>query len=264
MRDEARGFCPFNDIAIATDLLACIGLPRVAIIDIDAHHGDGTQALLYDREVLKISLHQHGGRYFPGTGSVDEVGWGAGYGLSVNVPLPQHIGEDAYIDAFGGVVPAAIRAFGPDILILNFGVDGHYADRLSQLQLGTAAFRAIAATIHALAHEVCDGRLIVTGSGGYNPDVVATCWSVLVATLTGALMVPSAVCESMLGPGPSALAGQSSASLRPFREASAWPSQFEGLRDNPPHPDPAAARQGRLVGRIVTDQVLSLRLQRPT
>ncbi len=264
MRDQARGFCPFNDIAIAADLLATFGLGRVAIIDIDAHHGDGTQTILYDRDVLKISLHQYDGKYFPGTGLVEEVGWGAGYGLTVNVPLPRYIGEDAYVHAFCAIVPPAVRAFDPDVLIVNFGVDGHYDDRLSRLGLGVSTYRAIGATLHALAHEQCDGRLIVTGSGGYNPRVVASCWSVLVATLTGVLSAPDGMIDAMLNVNVSGRGEEMSALLRPLRATSAWPGPFAVLRDDPPAPDHAAVIQSSGVINTVTNHVLPIRLTRQT
>ena len=259
MRNQARGFCPFNDLAIAADLLATLGLPRVAIVDIDAHHGDGTQELLYDREVLKISLHQYDGKYFPGTGSIAEVGWGNGHGLSVNVPLPRGLGEAGYLEAFRAIVPSTVRAFAPDVLIVNFGVDGHYADRLSRLGLGTAAYRALAAALHALAHDTCAGRLIVTGSGGYNPEAVSRCWSVLLATLTGALEVPNGIAHAM---GDSSVAHHqfvTSEVLGPLRDVRAWPGEFAMLRDDPPEPSEAAADDCRRVVAMVKGQVIPLR-----
>ena len=260
MREQARGFCPFNDLAIAADRLASLGLARLAIVDIDAHHGDGTQELLYDREVLKISLHQHDGRYFPGTGSISEVGWGDGHGLAVNVPLPRYVGEVAYLEAFRAIVPSAVRAFRPDVLIVNFGVDGHFTDRLSRLGLGTATYRALAAACHSLAHDVCAGRLIVTGSGGYNPDAVASCWSVLIATLTGQLEVPSGVSEAITVPTAQNRLTNTAEVLRPLQDVLAWPGHFANLRDEPPPPDGAAVTLSRRVVADVVRHVMPLRL----
>jgi acetoin utilization protein AcuC len=258
MHDQAQGFCPFNDLAIAVDHLTSLGLPRVAIVDVDAHHGDGTQELLYDRDVLKVSLHQYDGKYFPGTGSMAEVGWGDGFGLSINVPLPRHVGEAAYLEAFCAIVPTAVRAFAPDVMIVNFGVDGHFADRLSRLELGVRTYRAIAATCHALAHETCGGRLIVTGSGGYNPDVVARCWSTLVATLTGALASPDDVVSQMLHDGTGA--GHGRAILGQLDAAALWPLQFAELPDVPPSPNPAAIEACRATVESGVAHVLPLRL----
>lgn len=261
MRDQARGFCPFNDLAIAVDHLTCLGLPRVAIIDVDAHHGDGTQEILYDRDVLKVSLHQYDGKYFPGTGSMAEVGWGDGFGLSINVPLPRRVGEAAYLDAFSAIVPTAVRAFAPDVMVLNFGVDGHYADRLSRLGLGVSTYRAIAASCHALAHETCSGRLIVTGSGGYNPEAVGRCWSTLVATLTGALASPDGVVSRMLDEGTEADRGYAVINL--LGHPALWPFQFAGLTDLPPSPDTASVEACGEMVESVAALVLPLRLTDP-
>jgi acetoin utilization protein AcuC len=260
MREQARGFCPFNDLAIAADLLASLGRPRLAIIDIDSHHGDGTQELLYDREVLKISLHQYDGRYFPGTGSTAEVGWGHGHGLSINVPLPQSVGEAAYLDAFRDIVPSAVRAFAPDVMLVNFGVDGHYTDRLSRLGLGTCAYRALAAACHSLAHEVCAGRLIITGSGGYNPDAVASCWAVLIATLTGQLEVPPGVSDAMTDSRRDHRRSIATEVLGSLKEAHAWPGFFSLLKDDPPLPDGRSASACQSVIEDVIRNVLPLRL----
>jgi acetoin utilization protein AcuC len=187
-RERAGGFCIFNDLALAAHRFrADFGWERVAIVDVDGHHGDGTQELLYAEPVLYLSLHQYDGRFFPGTGSVDEVGWGAGYGYTVNVGLPRHVGDDAYLAAFRAVVPAVLRAYRPDVMLVNFGVDGHFADLLVRLGLTTGAYRAIAADLHDLAHELCDGRLLLTGSGGYHPLHAARCWATMLAVLSGAL-----------------------------------------------------------------------------
>ena len=113
-RAATAGFCIFNDVALAVHRLrADYGLARVAVVDVDGHHGDGTQELLYDQPVLTLSLHQYDGRFFPGTGSVDEVGWGHGFGYSVNAGLPRHTGDDGYLAAFGAIVPAALRRYRP-------------------------------------------------------------------------------------------------------------------------------------------------------
>ncbi|HEX2515709.1 MAG TPA: acetoin utilization protein AcuC [Chloroflexota bacterium] len=187
-RAATAGFCIFNDVALAVHRLrADYGLARVAVVDVDGHHGDGTQELLYDQPVLTISLHQYDGRFFPGTGSVDEVGWGHGFGYSVNAGLPRHTGDDGYLAAFGAIVPAALRRYRPQAILLNFGVDGHFADPLVRLWLSTASYRAVAGAVHALAHELCAGRLLVFGSGGYHPLHAARCWGTMVATLADAL-----------------------------------------------------------------------------
>ncbi len=188
-RDRAAGFCIFNDLALAAHRCrAEFGWERLAIVDVDGHHGDGTQELLYDEPALYLSLHQYDGRFFPGTGAIEEVGWGAGYGYTVNVGLPRHTGDVGYLAAFDAVVPAALRAYRPQVIVVNFGVDGHYGDPLVRLGLTTATYRAIAAELHDLAHELCGGRLLLTGSGGYHPLHAARCWATMLAVLAGELL----------------------------------------------------------------------------
>jgi acetoin utilization protein AcuC len=232
-RERASGFCIFNDVALAVRRCCSLGLARVAVVDVDGHHGDGTQEVLYGEPVLHISLHQYDGRFYPGTGAVEEVGWGAGYGYTVNVPLPRSTGSVAYVRAFEAVVPAALRAFRPEMILLNFGVDGHHADPLVHLNLTTGTYRRIAAHIHALAHELCAGRLVAFGSGGYAPDAVARCWGMLLAELTESLPAGRA-------PWPAALACLTEPDLVP--------------------PGPAAAVQVEQVVGVITGEVLPLRL----
>jgi acetoin utilization protein AcuC len=200
-RERTAGFCIFNDIALAVHCLQQeFGFSRVAVVDVDGHHGDGTQELLYDQPVLKLSLHQYDGRFFPGTGAVDEVGWGHGYGYSVNLGLPRHTGDAHYRRAFRAVVPDALRAYRPQVIVLNFGVDGHFGDPLVRLSLSTSTYREVAATVHQLAHELADGRLLICGSGGYHPLHAARCWATLLATITGHL--PDGVPPPSLHPFP--------------------------------------------------------------
>ncbi len=187
-RDRAAGFCVFNDIVIAVRVLQReFGLERIAVVDIDGHHGDGTQALLYDEPILTISFHQYDRLFYPGTGAAHEIGRGAGEGYSVNVPLPRRTGDDAYLAAFAEIVPPLLRAYRPQFLITQFGVDGHYQDPLVGLNLTTAAYRQLAAHIHELAHEVCEGRLLVLGGGGYDPRNVARCWIIMLGTISQAV-----------------------------------------------------------------------------
>lgn len=260
--ERARGFCIFNDIAIAVRSLSQAGFNKVAVIDIDGHHGDGTQEILYDHAALHISMHQYDGRFFPGSGSVDETGWGAGHGLTVNIPLPRHTGEEAYLNAFRSIVPTAIRAYSPDVILLNFGVDGHHDDPLVKLRLGIRTYRFLAIACHELAHEVANGRLIVTGSGGYDPDVVSRCWSVLIATLTGQLPDVPALSTRLTLDAPSREA-TSQAILDALGRNDAWPQPFECLLDRQvPTSDPkAGAIVGATIHRII-NEVLPLRLTR--
>ena len=119
-RERASGFCLFNDIVVAIRALQQeFGLRRVAVVDVDGHHGDGTQAELYHEPILYISLHRYDGRFYPGTGTVDEVGAGAGYGYTANVPLPRRCGDTPYLYALHHLVAPLLRAYAPELIILS-------------------------------------------------------------------------------------------------------------------------------------------------
>jgi len=189
-RNSAAGFCVFNDVAIAArHLQQRHGLKRIAIVDVDGHHGDGTQWTFYKEPILTISLHRYGrnllGNFYPGTGSVDEVGEGEGNGYSVNVPLPQGTFDEAYIEAFNEIVPPLIEKYKPEILLNQFGVDTHYQDPLVGLSLTTKSFVNISSTLHELAHKISDGRYLIFGGGGYEPSNVSRCWALMFITVAG-------------------------------------------------------------------------------
>ena len=182
--DKAAGFCVFNDIAIATRYLQrTYGLKRIAILDVDGHHGDGTQQILYREPILKISTHRIG--IFPGTGYVSELGTGKGTGYSINIPLQARTGDEAYLYAFKELVPPLLESYKPEIIINQFGVDGHYEDPLVGLGLTTRTYEEVAKTMHSLAHELCEGRLLVLGGGGYDLANTTRCWAIMFATICG-------------------------------------------------------------------------------
>lgn len=187
-RDYASGFCVYNDIAVAIAgaLDREPGL-RIAYIDIDAHHGDGVQDIFYEEpRVLTISLHEDGRYLFPGTGSLRERGSGAGDGYAVNVPLPPYATPACYLLAFDEVVDPAVRAFAPDIVVAQCGADAHWSDPLASLGLTLPGFEQLYRRIVALADEVCAGRLLATGGGGYSwQRVVPQAWTLLAGVLTG-------------------------------------------------------------------------------
>lgn len=184
--DRASGFCVFNDIAIATRVLQqSYDIEKVAIIDIDGHHGDGTQEIFYEEPILTISTHRIG--IFPGTGFLDEIGKGKGTGYSVNIPLPKGTFHEAYLYAFKEVVPPLIESYEPEIIINQFGVDGHYQDPLVGLALTTKTYEEISRIIHNLAHKFAKGRLLVVGGGGYNVRNTAKCWTIMFTIISQAL-----------------------------------------------------------------------------
>jgi len=180
--ESASGFCVFNDVALtARYLQKRYGLERVAIVDIDGHHGDGTQSLLYREPLLKISFHRYG--IFPGSGSVEEIGKGAGQGYSINIPLPDGCGDDVFLESFEEIVPPLISSYSPQFIINQFGVDGHYQDPLVGLRLTTHTYERVATRMKELAHATCGGRYLALGGGGYQPRNVARCWAIMFLVL---------------------------------------------------------------------------------
>jgi acetoin utilization protein AcuC len=170
---RASGFCIFNDVAVAVRTALDDGL-RVAYLDVDAHHGDGVMYGFYESgRVLDIDFHQDGRTLFPGTGFPSEVGQGDGAGLKANLPLPPRAGDEALLPLFRRVVPVMLRSFRPDVIVLQHGIDGHQGDRLAQLQYSPSAYAEIDRRVLSLAAELTEGRLLVTGGGGYRPDAVA-------------------------------------------------------------------------------------------
>lgn len=182
--DRVSGFCIFNDIVGAVRRWQKhYGYKKIAILDVDGHHGDGTQALLYEEDILKISLHMYDGRFFPGTGSLAERGAGAGYGYSLNLPLARFSTDREYLPLLE-IALQQIENYEPEVILLQYGVDGHFSDRMVGIKLSTQVYEQISQRVHALAHRVCGGKLVVVGGGGYEPDAVARCWAILVANLT--------------------------------------------------------------------------------
>jgi len=192
MRRTASGFCVYNDPAIAIRWLLDAGAERVAYVDVDVHHGDGVQAAFYtDPRVLTISLHEHPATLFPGTGLPGETGEGAGEGYAVNVALPAGTGDAGWLRAFDAVVPPLLRAFKPTVLVSQHGCDSHRLDPLAHLELSIDAQRFAQVALHDLAHELCDGRWLLTGGGGYAlVQVVPRTWTHLLAIAAGAPVDP--------------------------------------------------------------------------
>jgi len=176
---RASGFCVYNDLSVAIDLLREQGL-RVAYVDIDVHHGDGVQFLHYDDPgVLTISLHESGRYLFPGSGGVEEIGEGAGRGTALNVPLLPHTESESYRAAFDRVVPHALTHFGPDVIVAQCGADAHFKDPLADLLLTSQAYEALFRQLLDLADRHTGGRLLCTLGGGYHLDAVARIWTLL-------------------------------------------------------------------------------------
>lgn len=179
-REEAAGFCIFNDPAVAIHVLKQ-KYRRIVYLDIDVHHGDGVQWLYYrDPQVLTISIHESGRFLFPGTGHPDEIGAGEGRGTSANIPLGRYADDDIWWWAFQQVVPALFRWFQPEVVVLQMGADPHYTDPLAHVSLTTQGW------LRAVQWVVEQGLPIVaTGGGGYSLTAVTRMWTMALATLKG-------------------------------------------------------------------------------
>jgi acetoin utilization protein AcuC len=188
MPDHASGFCVYNDLAVAIADLLAGGVERIAYVDTDVHHGDGVQEIFAaDPRVLTVSLHQDPRTIWPGTGYASDIGVATAPGTVVNVALPPRTTDAGWLRAFHAIVPDAVRAFAPQVLVTQHGCDTHRADPIGGLMLTVDGQRAGARALAELADEVCDGRWIATGGGGYAlVDVVPRTWSHVTAAALGA------------------------------------------------------------------------------
>jgi acetoin utilization protein AcuC len=192
MPESASGFCVYNDPAIAIRWLLDHGAERVGYVDVDAHHGDGVQTAFYDDpRVMTISVHETPRTLFPGTGFPAETGSGDGVGSAVNVALPPGTADAGWLRAFHAVVPPLLREFRPQVLLTQHGCDSHLEDPLTHLMLTVDGQRAAYLALHDLAHELCDGKWIAVGGGGYAIiDVVPRAWTHLLAIVGGSPLEP--------------------------------------------------------------------------
>jgi acetoin utilization protein AcuC len=251
MRSRASGFCVYNDagVAIARLKQEHPGI-RIAYVDTDAHHGDGVQWMFYsDPEVLTVSMHESGRYLFPGTGGVEENGRNEGAGYSVNVPLEPYTDDSSWISCFEAVVPEVLRAFGPDVILSQNGCDGHRLDPLTHLSATTRLYEHVPQRMHDLAHELCEGRWVATGGGGYDIwRVVPRAWTAL-WTAVSHQELPEKVSEDWL----SKWGGKSPVKLPRLMSDDPW--------DYPPGPRAAeiADRNERTVEEVLENVVPMIR-----
>jgi len=172
--DRAMGFCLYNSIAAGAAHARARGCAKVAIVDYDVHHGNGTQWIFYeDPTVFFASSHQY--PFYPGTGAASERGRGAGLGFTLNIPLAAGTKDDEIERQYATQVIPAVRAFKPDLLMISAGFDAHELDPLGQLRLTTAGFGRLTKALVALAGEVCQGKVVFVTEGGYDLDALRDC-----------------------------------------------------------------------------------------
>jgi acetoin utilization deacetylase AcuC-like enzyme len=195
--NRAMGFCLLNNIAIAAEyLLQSANAGRLAIVDIDLHHGNGTQDIFWSRsDVLFISTHQS--PLYPGTGRLEEVGVGDGEGLTVNLPLPPYSGDLALAAALNTVILPLLDRYRPEMVLVSAGFDPHWRDPLGSLLVSGEGYYAAIATLAAWADKQCKGKISLFLEGGYDLEAAGICAQAAVAALLGL------VWEDPLGPSPS-------------------------------------------------------------
>ena len=180
MRTRAAGFCVYNDVALAVARARDAG-HRVLYVDLDVHHGDGTQAMFWDDpQVLTYSIHETGRSLYPGTGMVEEAGGAQAPGLAVNTPLDAGSGDASWWPALSLVLPRLAQAFRPTFIVSQHGCDSHALDPLAHLRLTTASYQRAATLLDSIAHEHAAGRWLATGGGGYDAfRVVPRSWALV-------------------------------------------------------------------------------------
>jgi acetoin utilization deacetylase AcuC-like enzyme len=191
-RDRAMGFCLFNNVAVAAAALRARGVERVAIVDWDLHHGNGTQHLFEeDAHVLYVSTHQY--PYYPGTGAAEEVGRGAGAGRTLNLPFPAGFGDAEFARAFDEIVLPVCRQFAPEFVLVSAGFDCDGRDPLGGLEVSPAGMAMMARACRRLADETARGRLVAVLEGGYNLDAIGDGVATVLAVWRGATDAPPLV-----------------------------------------------------------------------
>jgi acetoin utilization deacetylase AcuC-like enzyme len=182
-RERAMGFCFYNNVAVAAAHARAAGIGRVAIVDYDVHHGNGTQLIFEsDPSVLYVSTHQY--PYYPGTGAAREIGYGAGAGRTVNLPLEVGATDEDYHVVFDEVVLPVVRQFKPELLFVSAGFDAHERDPLGGMRVTTAGYVAMTAALRQVAEEICGGRLVLVTEGGYDLRALTECLRGVVDVLT--------------------------------------------------------------------------------
>ena len=216
-RDRAMGFCLYNNVAVAAAHALGRGLDRVAVVDYDVHHGNGTQWMFYeDPRVLYVSLHQY--PFYPGTGAAGDVGRGRGAGFTVNVPLEAGAGDADYGLAFDAAVVPILEAYAPDLLLVSAGYDAHDRDPLGGMHVSTGGYARMDGVLRGVAERCCGGRLAVVTEGGYDLDALEACLGGTLEVLAAAQAAPASA--------PDGSPRRAAAALDQVRRAQApyWPA----------------------------------------
>jgi acetoin utilization deacetylase AcuC-like enzyme len=214
-RDRAMGFCLFNNVAVAAAHARTEGARKVAIVDFDVHHGNGTQHIFdTDPQVLYLSMHQF--PFYPGSGAAQEIGHGAGQGFTVNLPLDAGAVAEDFRDAFDAIVLPVLRQFEPDLLMLSAGFDAHEDDPLGGLRLTADAFGAMTMALRNVAEECCRGRVVAVTEGGYDLQALAASLNATIAALHDPLGPPAWPASGIASRRGSDCIAQARAALRPY------------------------------------------------
>jgi acetoin utilization deacetylase AcuC-like enzyme len=214
-RGRAMGFCLYNNIAVGAAHARAQGARKIAIVDYDVHHGNGTQHTFEsDPNVLYISTHQY--PYYPGTGAADEVGRGAGQGFTVNIPLEAGAVAEDFRLAFSDVVCPVLRQFEPDLVMISAGFDAHENDPLGGMRLTADSFAAMTMELRKVAEEFCRGRLVAVTEGGYDLKALSACLDATIETLNGPMQAAQWPHSGITSHRGARAVEQAASALKPF------------------------------------------------
>jgi acetoin utilization deacetylase AcuC-like enzyme len=210
-RDRAMGFCIFNNVALAAAHARARGLSRVAIVDYDVHHGNGTQRSFYaDPSVLFVSSHQF--PFYPGTGAASEVGVGEGKGFTLNLPMDAGATDADFELVYESLVAPVVTRFRPELILVSAGFDAWVDDPIGGMQVSVPQFERLAALVVRLAEQSCEGRVVAVSEGGYDLDGLRECFRATIHAMDGSGGAPAPPAPT----GPARRGEACLASVRPY------------------------------------------------